>query len=116
MYQINTDRLKIDEIEIVFDHPIRDFIEIDNMIIVYLNYIDRVIPMDNNVFGVSMMDRKVRWQIETRKYLQGGNAEMRCPFVGISFSDNKLWLYNWCSKKLNVDPETGKVLQEIETR
>jgi hypothetical protein len=115
-YRIEQNKLIIDNSEIVFDFPIKDFIEIGDMLIVYLDLYDDVIPLEENVFGISLVERKIKWQIEKRKYPTGGYAQMRCPFVGISFHENKLRLHNWCSTNLIVDPVTGGILGEEETR
>jgi hypothetical protein len=116
-YYIQKNRLIIGDVsEIVFDYPIRESIEIDDMLIAYLSLYEKVIPLEENVFGVSLIERKVKWQIEKRKYPSGGYSKMRCPFVGIKLIDNELWLYNWCDARLKVDPPTGKVLEEQQTR
>ena len=116
MYKIELNILKIDDKEIVFDYPIREHLEIGGMLIIHLDFFDKVIPIDNNIFGVSIVDKKIKWQIEKRKYPNGGYTKMRCPFIGISFRENELRLHNWCSTNLIVDPNTGKVLTQEETR
>jgi len=115
-YHIQENKLMIGDNEIIFNFPIKDFIEIGDMLIVYLELYDKVIPLDENVFGVSLAERKIKWQVEKRQYPTGGYAQMRCPFVGISFNENKLRLHNWCSTNLIVDPVTGMVLEQEETR
>ena len=116
-YYIQKNRLIIDDVnEIIFDYPIRESIEIGDMLIVYISFYDKVTPLEENVFGVSLKERKVKWQIEKRKYPTGGYSKMRCPFVGIKLIDNELWLYNWCSTRLKVNPLTGEVSEEQQTR
>jgi hypothetical protein len=115
-YSIENNKVLIDGTEISFDFPIREFIEVGDMLIVYLSLYDKVIPLEQNVFGISLTNRKIKWQVEKRKYPNGGYSEIKCPFVGISFRENKLRLHNWCSTNLIVDPLTGKVLEEEETR
>ena len=116
-YYIKKNKLNIDnKDEIIFDFPIQESIEIGDMLIVYLSLYDEVMPLEENVFGVSLSEKKIKWQIEKRKYPTGGYSKMRCPFVGISFHENKLRLHNWCSTTLIVEPLTGKVLEEEETR
>lgn len=115
-YHIERNELIIDGNRIIFDFPIKDIIEIGDMLIVYLDLYNEVIPLEENIFGVSLIEKKIKWQIEKRKYPTGDIPKTRCPFVGISFKDNKLRLYNWCSTILIVDPYTGKVLEEEETR
>jgi hypothetical protein len=116
MYSIENNILKIDNKEIVFDYPVKEHLEIDDILILYLDYFDKVIPIENNVYGVSLKECEIIWQIEKRKYPRGGYSGMRCPFIGISYRENKLRLHNWCSTNLIVDPATGKILEEEETR
>jgi hypothetical protein len=116
MYSNENKILKIDLKEIVFDYPIKDHLEIGDILIVFLDYFDKVIPIENNVYGVSLKAGKIIWQIEKRKYPKGGYSSMRCHFIGISYRENKLRLHNWCSTNLIVEPTTGKVLEVEETR
>jgi hypothetical protein len=116
MYRVEENKLIIGDSEITFDFPIQDFIEIGNMLIVYLDFYDKVIPLEENVFGVELSEKKIKWQIEKRKYPSRGYSQMKCPFTGISFRENVLRLHNWCSVNLIVDPLTGDVLAEEETR
>ncbi len=116
-YYIQKNKLIIDDNkEIVFDYPIQESVEIDDMLIVRIDLYDKVAPLEENIFGVSLAEKKIKWQIEKRKYPIGGYSKMKCPFVGISFYDNKLRLFNWCSTAFIVDPLTGKVLEEEQTR
>lgn len=115
-FNIKENKLIIGDSEVTFNFPIKEFIQIKNMLIVYLDLFDKVIPLEENVYGVSLLDKKIKWQVEKRKYPTGGYLNMRCPFTGISFYENKLRLHNWCSTNLIVDPITGKVLEEEETR
>ena len=96
-YYIEQNELIIDNNRIIFDFPINEVIEIGDMLIVYLDLYNEVIPLEENVFGVSLLEKEIKWQIGKRKYPTGGRLKARCPFVGISFKDNKLRLYNWCS-------------------
>jgi hypothetical protein len=116
VYSIKNNILKIAHKEIVFDYPVKEYLEIGDMLILYLDYFDKVIPIENNVFGISLKESEIIWQIEKRKYPKGGYSSMRCPFIGISFRENKLRLHNWCSTNLIVEPTTGMVLEEEETR
>jgi hypothetical protein len=116
-YRIEGNKVLIDSSEIIFDFTIKECIEIGDMLIVHLDLYDKVIPIDENVFGVTLIEKRIKWQIEKRKYPGGGGyPEMRCPFTGISFQENKLRLHNWCSTNLIVDPITGKVLGEEQTK
>jgi hypothetical protein len=115
-YSVQQNKVIINNQTLKFDFPVKEFIKIADMLIVMLGYDDKVIPIEENVFGLSLPEAKIKWQIEKRKYPNGGYTAMRCPFIGISFGENKLRLHNWCSANLIVDPVTGKVLSEEETR
>lgn len=115
-FNIQENVLFIANDKIVFDFPIKAFIEIEDMLIVYLDLFDKVISLEENVFGISLSERKIKWQIEKRKYPSRGNGKMLCPFVGISYNEGKLRLHNWCSITLVVDSVTGKVLETEEAR
>lgn len=116
-YYIQKNKLIIDDTkEIVFDFPIQESVEIEDMLIVRIGLYDKVAPLEENIFGVSLAEKKIKWQIEKREYPTRGNPSMLCPFVGIRFYDNKLRLFNWCSTAFVVDPLTGKVLEQEQTR
>jgi hypothetical protein len=115
MYTIEINILRIDEKEIVFDYPIKEHLEIGDILIIYVDLFDKVIPIENNIYGVSLSAGKIIWQIEKRKYPKGEHSGTRSPFIGISFNENKLRLHNWYSTNLIVEPTTGKVLEEEET-
>ena len=115
-YTIQNNIVLINGTQISFDFPIKESLEISSMLIVYLDLSDKVIPLEQNVFGISLIEKKIKWQVEKRNYPKGGYSKMKCPFVGISFIEDKLRLHNWCSTNLIVDPVTGKVLEEEETR
>lgn len=116
-YYIQKNKLIIDDNNIIsFDYPIQESIEIGDMLIVYISLYDKVTPLEENIFGVNLVEKKIKWQVEKREYPTRGNPNMRCPFVGIKFYNNKLRLFNWCDTALIVDPLTGKVLEEEQTR
>lgn len=116
-YRIEENKVLIDSSEIIFDFAIKECIEIGDMLIVHLGLYDKVIPLDENVFGISLIEKTIKWQIEKRNYPGGGGyPEMRCPFTGISLQKGKLRLHNWCSINLIVNPLTGRVLEEEQTK
>lgn len=42
------------------------------MLIIYIDLNNEVIPLEENVFGVNIKKEKIAWQIEKRKYPDGG--------------------------------------------
>jgi hypothetical protein len=112
-YSIQGNKAVIGNSELVFDFPIADSLEIEGMLIVLLS-----IPVDvqynENVFGVSIVDKKVKWQISKKQYIPA--YKQQCPFVSIVSYEGKLRLNNWCSVYFIVDPLTGKILKEGDAR
>ena len=89
-----------------FDFPIGEFIEIADMLIVRLDKpVD--IVYNENVFGVSLIEKKITWRIAKRKY-----SNEHCRFTGIQIFKDELVLINWCSIYFTVDPLTGEILEE----
>jgi hypothetical protein len=113
-YRVKDNKLIVGDCLILFDFPIKDVVEISEMLIVRVES-----PMgkiyNENVFGVSLSEKKIKWQIEKRSKKYPGLAK-DCPFIEVFVSENKLRLNNWCSHYLIVDPLTRKVLGEGETR
>lgn len=111
-YTLQGNQLIIGDTAITFDFPIAQVIEMKGMFIVRLdNPINAV--YNENVFGVSTTEKKIKWQIEKREY----NAKLAsCPFVWINFLDDQLILNNWCDTYLVVEPQTGKILKEGYTK
>jgi len=67
------------------------------------------ITLNQNVFGVSISQKKIIWQIGK---LFSENDDQSCPFVGIRNYNNKLYLNNWCDVFLIVDSLTGQVIEK----
>jgi hypothetical protein len=112
-YLIQGNKLIIGSKEIDFNFPIDSCIEIEDMLIMLLS-----IPVNTqyneNVFGVSVSSKEIKWQIEKRRYIPA--YKQQCPFVSIVVNQGELRLNNWCSVYFIVDPSTGKILKEGETR
>jgi len=107
-YTIQGNHLIIGDNTIPFDFPIAQVIEIEGMLILRL---DKPIDVvyNENVFAVSIAERKVKWQIEKKSYDPHVKS---CPFTEIRIFENQLVLYNWCDTYFVVDPQTGKILKE----
>jgi hypothetical protein len=113
-YSVHEDKLTVGNNILIFDFPIKECVEFENMLIVRLDVLGKV-KYNENVFGVSLLERKIKWQIEKRNY-PGGGREQRCPFVDITVYDNKVRLNNWCDTYFIIDPLTGKILEEGDAR
>jgi len=105
--------LIINDNEIVFDYRIDYCTEINEMLVILLS-----IPVDKeyneNVFGVSLTDKKIKWQIGKQQY--NPVYKQQCPFVSVIVNEGNLRLNNWCGLYFIVDPLTGNVLKKGETR
>src|ERR1700676_573449 len=112
-YRFQENKLILNDTEIIFDYPIKDFLEIGNMLIVLL-----AIPVDKeyneNVFGVNLIDKQIKWQVSKLQYIPA--YMQRCPFDSIRFFKGKLRLNNWCSVYFIVDPIMGMILEKGDNR
>jgi hypothetical protein len=104
-YNIQENKLIVWGTEIVFDYQIKEVLEMSEMLIVLILKTKGITP-NRNVFGVSILQKKIKWQIE--KIFSQEN-DINCPFVGIRNYNNLLYLNNWCDVYLIVDPLTGKI-------
>jgi hypothetical protein len=105
-YIVAKNILSIGNSTIEFDFPIEESIDVGDMLIVRLEKPFKTI-YNENVFGISLTEKKIKWQIAKIKYLSED-----CPFIGIEKSDGNLKLYNWCDIYLIVDPITGRILEK----
>jgi hypothetical protein len=107
-YSIKENRVMVGDNEMPFNFSIEQAIEVEDMLIVRLE-----IPItkvyNENVFGISLAEKKIKWQIEKREY---NVKRASCPFVWIRTLDDQLILNNWCDTYLVVEPQTGKILEE----
>lgn len=107
-YKIQESFLIIGESKLFFEgKKIKDVLEIGGMLILLLLNLDGSFP-NENVIGVSLTEKKINWQIAKLK----SRSEDYCPFVGIKFYNNELYLNNWCDTYLIVEPLTGEILEE----
>jgi hypothetical protein len=105
-FTVQENILKIGDNEIVFKDKIKDIIEISNMLILLMLHHDGSF-FNENVLGVCLLEKKIKWQIAQLDY----GTEVYCPFVGMKFNNNHLYLNNWCDINLIVDPITGEILE-----
>ena len=109
-YSIDDSELSIEGDKIIFKYTIDEVLEIFPMLVVRLEPPIKA-DYNENVFGVNLLEKKIVWQIEKRKY----NLK-DCPYVGIRVIENQLRLFNWCSFYLDVNPSTGEVIQQGDSR
>ena len=92
------------ESEIIrFSYPIREAIAISGLLVVRLETPPEI-TFNENVFGVSLAEKRIKWQIAKREY-----HLKNCPFVDVKIFQGQLILYNWCDVYFVVDPATGKI-------
>jgi hypothetical protein len=106
VYVVEENLLKIGGTSIPFKYKINEAIPVFDMLIIRLES-PRDVVFNENVFGVNMCEKKIKWQIANLRYDTG----VDCPFVGVKFSDGRLYLNNWCDIYLIVDPLTGEILE-----
>src|ERR1700730_15926842 len=90
-YSVKENLLAIGGQEIPFKYKIDDVLSVADMLIIFLES-PRETVFNENVFGVSLLEKKVKWQIAKLRYDTGVN----CPFVGGKFYNGQLYLHNWC--------------------
>lgn len=56
------------------------------------------------------------WQIESFSSYPGGYTTASCYYVGMSYFEDKLRLFNSCDLRVTVDYKTGKVLEKMYVR
>jgi hypothetical protein len=109
-YTVQGNQLIIENIVIPFDFPIAQVIEIAGMLVLRLDIPTRV-TYNENVFGISLAVKIIKWQIVNRGY-----SDKRCPFTYIRIFENELELINWCSIYFIVNPLTGEILKDGFTK
>ena len=114
-YRIEGNSLYIDDVRIPFEFLIEDHVEIKNMLIILLS-IPVNLKYNENVFGVSLLERKVKWQIGEGKFANEKYSNLHCKYNSVTINGERLILNNWCDTYLVVDPITGKILEKGETR
>jgi hypothetical protein len=98
--------LTIGDCQLPFKYQINEILEVPNMLIVRLES-PRGVVFNENVFGISLAEKKIKWQIAKLKY----GSEVQCPFVGMKFYNDQLYLNNWCDIYLIVNSLTGEILE-----
>src|SRR5438067_12901695 len=94
-YIVQGKELIIGESMLQFDFPIDCCVEIARMVIVLLQVPPKV-KYDENVFGVSLSEKQIKWQIEKRNYKLQPFTKIPCEYNGLSVYGGRLRLNNWC--------------------
>jgi len=105
-FKIKTNTLIIGDVTLQFEYPIQKVLELSGMLIILLEKPFKTI-YNENVFGFSIEEGKIKWQIPKINYSTG----LDCPFIDILFFESKLRLNNWCDIHLIVNPLTGEILE-----
>jgi len=84
-YIVLKNSIRIEDADIVFEDDIKEVIEVSDMLILLMVKEDGYFPSEN-VFGVNLMEKAIKWRIAKLKYETG---EI-CPFVGIKLHNNQL--------------------------
>ena len=110
-YSIIEKQIIIGDTVLEFEYPIDDyFLEICGILVISLEVPDGVI-FTQNVFGISLLESKIKWQIKKRiiPFSEGQN----CPCMSIFLDENRqLRADYWCNTYFILDPFTGEILQE----
>ncbi|GEM_PF-5868431 len=107
-YSINGNELTVNNKYVTFNYPIYKAEEINNLIIVLLEFRNNNNPMDfiNELYAVS--DRgQIVWKMEdVRKHL--GNLQPD-PLVDFKIQNGKILAIDFCSRKYNVNVNDGSI-------
>ena len=97
--------------QIHFDYEIDDsIIEISGMLVITLE-IPANVNYSQNVFGISLFEKKIKWQIEKRVIPFSGNQNFPC--MSIFLDENRaVRAEYWGNTYFILDPFTGQILSE----
>src|SRR4051812_46103252 len=107
MYTTHLNSLILDHCVISFDHPIGQDLQIGHMLIILLE-VPPHIPFRRNIFGVDLLESKIKWQVEDRHF--PFDDRVKCKYIDMSYYNNQLRTNNWCESYSIVDPLTGKII------
>jgi len=113
-YQIESNKIIFENgIITKFEYEIIKTLKVNDIILVLIKKPFRVI-YNRTIFAVSY-NGNILWQVPDRDSYPG--EEKDCPFVDMILNtEGNIVLFNWCSIAFVVDPNTGTVLCEYETR
>ncbi|MNI60174.1 hypothetical protein D3C73_1153690 [compost metagenome] len=68
---------------------------------------------NQNVFGINVYGDFL-WQIEVVELFQ---KTKDCPYIDMRKNDtNQIVLFNWCDTAIIINPKTGEVLDNFNTK
>jgi outer membrane protein assembly factor BamB len=115
MYKISRNTLEINSKEIVFDYNIYQTLEIGDVVVVLLDYVNASRFPINNVFAYNQKGERI-WQIQDAREIY---LERRDPnlYVGITlYEHGKLSATTYLGIVYFINPENGKILGSIFTK
>ena len=109
MSHVETDgsRLSVDGSEIEFRDPISEVLEIDDIVVVRLDWYGVEHDLaSQNVVAVER-DGSIRWRIDKCPDLTGNNGHS--VYNGLFAHDGELWITNLNGMKYSVDKQTVEI-------
>ncbi len=91
---------------LTFDLPISESLTIGDVTVIRLRVPADVI-YNENVFGISLPEKKVLWQVPLRQHVYEFS-----PYLSISARGKHIALANWDGTLLTLDPSSGDVIDE----
>ena len=99
-------RIRVNGREVIFDHPIKESLETDSMVVVVLESPHSECGRDN-VYGVSKKG-VITWRIDTQEKFGSGATDF---FTGIlGEKDGIVYLSHYSCDVVMIDPKTGAVI------
>ena len=92
------------DIFLKIEHPIIDFLIVEEAIILLLNYNSQY--KDRNIFGYDFEGKPI-WQIAQPDKFHDTNY-----FVYISLKENRVFAYNINGVEVTINPSTGEMLSK----
>lgn len=111
MPPIRTDghELHVDGKTIAFESEIFDTLELEDVVIVLLEWTDTDRPdAHRNVYAVDS-DGSIRWQVDECPDITGGGQDV---YSGLYDHDGELWITNLNGMKYRIDLRDGSVLDK----
>jgi hypothetical protein len=92
---------------VVFDHPIRQALVIDEVIIVRVEPSPGIV-LNENVFGLGREGERL-WTIGQLPHVYDDS-----PYTNISIhADNTVWASNWDGVSCRISPKSGSILEIV---
>lgn len=108
-YTVNGNELIVNNKQVKFSYPIYKVDEVNNLIIVLLEFKSNNNPLDfiNALYAVSDSGQIV-WKMEdVRKHIGKFQPD---PLVDFKIIEGKIFVIDFCSRKYNVNTHDGSIL------